>query len=98
LTVFEEDNRVLQFVKPGQSPRRLTHELFLEADAHIASFRRQVRAFEDKGWMIDHRANAAEDDIARVIPSPARHADAKNWVLDPCHMRPATASKIAAAE
>jgi len=97
LTVFEEDNKVLQFVRPGQSPRRLTHEMFLEADAHIASFRRQVRAFEEKGWMIDHRANAADDDVVRVVPSPARHGDAKNWVLDPCLMRSAT-TKAAAAE
>lgn len=97
LTVFEEDARVLQHVKPSQSPRRLTHELFLEADAHIASFRRQVRAFEEKGWMIDHKANQDDDEEVRVIPSPARHADSKNWVLDPAIMRePRT--KVAAAE
>ncbi|MDX2143883.1 MAG: aromatic ring-hydroxylating dioxygenase subunit alpha [Rhodospirillaceae bacterium] len=98
MNVFEEDARVLNHVSPGISPRRLTHELFIEADAHIAAFRRQVRAYEEKGWMIDHRANAAEDDVARVIPSPARHGDAKNWVLDSCLMRPATAAKVAAAE
>lgn len=95
LVVFEEDARVLQYVRPAQSPRRLTHELFLEADAHIAAFRRQVRAFEDKGWMLDHRAAAADDEEARVIPSPARRADPKNWVLDPAITR---RTRAAAAE
>jgi phenylpropionate dioxygenase-like ring-hydroxylating dioxygenase large terminal subunit len=85
LVVFEEDNRVLQFVRPAHSPRKLTHELFLEADAHIAAFRRQVRAFEDRGWMLDHRAGA--DDEVRVIPSPSRRADPKNWVLDAAVLR-----------
>jgi hypothetical protein len=97
LTVFEEDARVLNHVRPRTSPRRLTHELFLEADAHVAAFRRQVRAFEDKGWMLDARSAAADDEEARVIPSPARRAEAKNWVLDPCVMR-APAARSAAAE
>ncbi|MBM3514287.1 MAG: aromatic ring-hydroxylating dioxygenase subunit alpha [Alphaproteobacteria bacterium] len=94
LVVFEEDTRVLQYVKPAQSPRRLTHELFLEADAHIAAFRRQVRAFEEKGWMLDPRAASFNDEV-RVIPSPSRRADPKNWVLDPAITKPA---RIAAAE
>lgn len=97
LTVFEEDARVLNHVRPSRSPRRLTHELFLEADAHIAAFRRQVRAFEDKGWMLDAHAAAADDEEIRVIPSPTRRADAKNWVLDPVVMKP-PAARSAAAE
>jgi len=52
--------------------------------------RRRIRAArEAQGDAIDTRAMKGEDDYARVIPSPARRADPKNWVLQPVLMRSA---------
>lgn len=87
LNVFEEDARVLNHVAPLKSPRKFSQELLVEADAHIAAFRKQVRAFEEKGWLLDTKASADEDDLARVVPCPARTDDPKNWVLEPALTR-----------
>jgi hypothetical protein len=55
-----------------------------------------IKDFEARGWRVDTKAMAADDDVARAIPSPARKADPKNWVLDPVLLKPARPLSVAA--
>ena len=87
LNVFQEDAAVITYVTPTKTPRNFTNELFIEADIHIAAFRKKIRALEEKGWSLDLKAAADDDELARVIPSPARTEDPKNWVLEPALTR-----------
>ena len=89
LNVFQEDAAVITYVTPRKTPRKFSNELFIEADIHIAAFRKKIRALEERGWALDLKAAADDDDLARVIPSPARAKDPKNWVLEPVLTQPA---------
>ncbi|MFQ5635865.1 MAG: hypothetical protein ACE5G3_11125, partial [Gammaproteobacteria bacterium] len=86
--VLGEDAAVLNHLKPARVPPTLADELLLESDKHGVLFRKKVKAREAAGDAIDTRAMQGEIDYARVIPSPARGADPKHWVLRPVPMRP----------
>jgi phenylpropionate dioxygenase-like ring-hydroxylating dioxygenase large terminal subunit len=85
--VLNEDAVILNYLKPARVPPTLGDELLLDSDRHGVMFRQKVKAREALGHAIDARAMQGEDDYARVIPSPARRADPKNWVLQPVLMR-----------
>jgi phenylpropionate dioxygenase-like ring-hydroxylating dioxygenase large terminal subunit len=85
--VLNEDARVLNHLRPARVPPSLSDELLLDNDRHGLMFRKRVKAREEAGEAIDSAAMAREDDYARVIPSPARRSDPKNWVLQPVLMR-----------
>ena len=87
--VIGEDAAVLNHLQPARVPPTLSDELLLAADLHGTTFRRKVKEAEARGLAIDSRAMAAEDDYARVIPSPRRREDPKNWVLKPVLLKPA---------
>jgi hypothetical protein len=85
--VLGEDAAVLDHLRPARVPPLLSDELLLESDKHGLLFRKRIKAREAAGEAIDTRAMQGEDDYARVIPSPARGLDPKNWVLRPVLMR-----------
>ena len=87
LLVFGEDAAVLNHLQPACVPPLLSDELLIRADQHGTLFRRHVQAAEARGQAIDHQAMQREDDCARVIPSPRRREDPKNWVLRPVLMQ-----------
>jgi hypothetical protein len=69
-------------------PPALSDELLLDSDRHGVMFRKKVFEREARGEAIDSKAMAAdEDEYVRVIPSPARRADPKNWVMRTVLMR-----------
>ncbi len=68
-------------------PPTLADELLLANDKHGMMFRKKVKDREAQGDAIDSRSLANEQDYARVIPSPQRREDPKNWVLKPVPMR-----------
>lgn len=85
--VLGEDKIILDHLKPARVPPTLADELLLESDKHGVMFRQRVKAREAAGEAIDARAMRSDDEYARVIPSPARRQDPKNWVLRPVPMR-----------
>lgn len=85
--VIGEDAAVLNHLKPARVPPTLADELLLESDKHGVMFRQKVKAREADGEAIDTNAMRNENEYARVIPSPARKRDPKNWVLHPVLMR-----------
>ena len=85
--VLGEDAAVLDYLKPKRVPPALADELLLESDKHGVLFRQRIKAREAAGEAIDSRAMRNEDDYVRVIPSPARRLDPKNWVLRPVLLR-----------
>lgn len=88
--VIGEDAKVINHLKPARVPPTLADELLLESDKHGVMFRKKIKEREESGDAIDSRAMHGEDEYARVIPSPARRGDAKNWVLRPVLMRDPT--------
>jgi phenylpropionate dioxygenase-like ring-hydroxylating dioxygenase large terminal subunit len=100
--VLQEDAVVLNYLQPARVPPTLADELHMPADIHGTEFRKKVKSQEANGQAIDTRAMKDEDDYTRVIPSPRRGIDPKNWVLKPVLMKPAsdtvtTAKKIGKA-
>lgn len=85
--VLGEDAAVLDHLRPARVPPLLSDELLLESDKHGVLFRKKIKAREAAGDAIDTRAMRNEDDCARVIPSPARRLDPKNWILSPVPRR-----------
>ena len=87
--VIDEDARVLNHLQPARVPPTLADELLMPADKQGTTFRKRIKSLEAQGLAIDSNAMKHEDDYARVIPSPQRKLDPKNWVLKPVLMRPA---------
>lgn len=85
--VLGEDAAVLDHLRPARVPPLLSDELLLESDKHGVLFRKKIKAREAAGDAIDTRVMKEEEDYARVIPSPARGQDPKNWILRPVLMR-----------
>jgi len=91
--VIGEDAAVLNHLRPARVPPTLGDELLLESDKHGVLFRKRIKTREALGESIDARAMRNEDDYARVIPSPQRREDPKNWVLRPVLMREPSANR-----
>ena len=87
-TVLNEDGVILNHIKPRRMPPSLSDELLLDSDRHGVMFRKKVFEREAQGEAIDSRAMEQDvDEYVRVIPSPRRRADPKNWVMRPVLMR-----------
>lgn len=82
LLVFQEDARVIDFIQPAMVPPTLSDELALENDKHGIEFRKWVKEQEAAGRALDLKEQTGSDDMVKVIGSPARRQDPKNWVLD----------------
>ena len=87
--VIDEDAAVLNHLQPARVPPSLADELLLVNDKHGTMFRKKIKALEAQGRSIDSRVLSDQGDYARVIPSPARGADPKNWVLKPVPLKAA---------
>lgn len=89
--IFEQDNAVLQKLKPEHVPDSWREEVTVKSDALQVAFRRRLRELEARGWKLD------EDRIARefrgkracTIPCPARR-ESPAWVLENVPMIPAS--------
>ena len=82
LLVFQEDAKVIDHIRPAMVPPTLSDELALENDKHGIEFRKWVKSQEAIGRAIDLKSLQTDDEMVRVILSPARREDPKNWVLD----------------
>ena len=100
LKVFGEDATIIHKVKPVHVPDSLADELTVESDGLGFSFRKLHREYAKLGWEIDSEEvdRLTKNREARVIPSPARAADPKGWVLDPVPTRPVPQMMAEAAE
>lgn len=87
LLVFQEDAKVIDHIRPAMVPPTLADELALENDRHGIEFRKWVKSQEVVGRAIDLKSQETEDEMVRVIPSPARREDPKNWVLEPVQVK-----------
>ncbi len=96
-TVFQEDADVINFLKPDLVPPTLADELPVQADAHNIAFRKKYKELEAQGLAVDLKSMEGDEDIVRVIPSPARAVDPNNWVLEPV-LRKKVKATAAAAE
>ncbi len=90
--VRNQDIEVLAGVQPpiaADHPR----ELLMPADRAIGRYREKLREWQAQGWRIDVGAlEAGRRREARVIPSPARRAAPRGWVLDAVPLMPASAA------
>lgn len=96
-TVFQEDADVINYLKPDLVPPLLSDELAVKMDAHNIAFRKKYKEAEARGLAVDLKAMESDDDIVRVIPSPARADDPNNWVFRPV-LRKKVKAAAAAAE
>jgi phenylpropionate dioxygenase-like ring-hydroxylating dioxygenase large terminal subunit len=85
-----QDAVVLADLEPPLTPETNAHELLVPADRAVARYRERLAEWEARGWRIDTgRLRAERPTRAHVIPSPARRADPKGWVLDTVPLFPA---------
>lgn len=96
LLVFQEDAKVIDFIRPAMVPPTLSHELALENDKHGIEFRKWVKEQEAAGRALDITKDEDVDEMVKVIPSPARREDSKNWVLGPIPIKRPRVSQEAA--
>ena len=69
----------------------------MPADMGVARYREKLREWEALGWRIDEaRQQATRENSAYVIPSPARRAEPKGWVLDTVPLMPGERAAMAA--
>lgn len=81
LFIAQQDQDVLEPLRPMLTPKTNTREFFTPSDRCIARYRAYCRDWEEKGWRIDvEKVRKDEDRIAYAIPSPARY-NVKGWVL-----------------
>jgi len=81
--VRNQDLVVLADIEPKFTPETNAHELLVHSDLGVARYREKLREWEALGWRIDARRVEAERPYkAYAIPSPARRAEPKGWVLD----------------
>ncbi len=88
--VRDQDIVVLGDIEPKRSPEGSHHELLMPADKGVARYREKLREWQDRGWRIDE----ATLEVTRVnatctIPSPARRAEPKGWVIETVPLMPA---------
>jgi len=96
--VRDQDIVVLGDIEPRRSPGTSVHELLMPADKGVARYREKMREWEELGWRIDTaKVEATSETAAYAIPSPARRADPKGWVLDTMPLIPARRAVAAAA-
>jgi hypothetical protein len=91
---------VLGDIEPKRSPESNHHELLMPADKGVARYRDKLHEWQDRGWRIDEEMlEATRVQATYTIPSPARRAEPKGWVLETVPLIPARrdAGKSAAA-
>lgn len=83
MQIAHEDINIIENLNPVRTPDSTAKELLTPADKPILSYRRHLKGWEEKGWLIDRdQVRAKRGDVAFAIPSPDRR-DSKSWVLDP---------------
>ncbi len=76
-----EDLAIVEKLEPAIAPPTTSSELFLETDRMEGLFRRKVREISARLGAIDVRKLEQERKYqVRVVPSPARGNDPKNWI------------------
>jgi len=93
--VADQDREVLSVINPTVTPETMSGEFFMPADQAIARYREYFKDWEARGWRIDvAAANRKRKSVAYAIPSPARRAQPKGWILDPIPMLPASRPNV----
>jgi phenylpropionate dioxygenase-like ring-hydroxylating dioxygenase large terminal subunit len=96
--VRNQDIAVLRDVEPRLAPETNSHELLMPADKGIARYRERLAEWEARGWRIDEpRVAASREKAAYAIPSPARRAEPKGWVLEAVPLLPGRTAAAAQA-
>jgi phenylpropionate dioxygenase-like ring-hydroxylating dioxygenase large terminal subunit len=95
LKILAEDRPTVESQVPRAVPLEPGADVSTRADALTLAYRKLLRAYVDRGWLIDHnevRRSLREDDRLHVIASPRRRDPelARAWVLDevPVVVRP----------
>jgi len=88
MVIASQDIKVMNNVRPRQTPPSRSKELMMPADKCLLQYRDKLDEFEARGWRLDMaaiRAAQASGDTIFAIPCPARR-DINTWVLDevPC--------------
>ena len=88
--VAGQDRDVLSVIHPTITPETMSGEFFMPADKAIARYREYFKDCEARGWRIDMaKVERNRKRVAYAIPSPARRAQPKGWILDPVPLLPA---------
>lgn len=96
--VRNQDIIVLRDIEPRRASETNAHELLMPADMGIARYREKLAEWEALGWRIDEeRVDATREKSTYVIPSPARRAEPKGWVLAAVPLLPGQSLAAAAA-
>lgn len=96
--VRDQDIVVLGDIEPRRPPENNLHELLVPADMGVARYREMLREWEDRGWRIDEaKLESMRTNNTFSIPSPARRADPRGWVLETMPMMPGQRAAPAAA-
>ena len=94
-----EDLGIVEKVKPVFTPPSLSDEFLTETDGMEVAFRKKVWELSAKGWEVDiEQFERLSKDHVRVIPSPARRQDPKNWVHRTVPLKSAQTASAEAAE
>ena len=97
IRIFEQDALVIENIRPVQVPENFLEEVTVRSDQLQMEFRRMVRKFEARGWLIDSERLAREFEGKRAVtlPCPGRR-EHKPWVLDnlPLKSRQPRASRL----
>lgn len=81
--VREQDATVLSGLAPFQAPESSRHEFMVPADRAVLRYRERLDDWQSRGWRIDSSLLAVRSrQEALAIPSPARRASPKGFVLD----------------
>jgi phenylpropionate dioxygenase-like ring-hydroxylating dioxygenase large terminal subunit len=82
--VRDQDRVVLGDQEPYFTPETNAHEPLMPADMAVARYREYLHDWDARGWRIDSaRVQADRPFRSYVIPSPARRAEPRGWVLAP---------------
>lgn len=89
LAIADEDIAVVSELYPVRTPEVSTREILSIGDECIGTYRRHLKAWEERGWRMDLKTmRETAGDVAYAIPCPARR-ESKSWVLDSVPLLPA---------
>jgi len=78
----EEDRIVVEKLDPPIPSKEAVGEFIVPADDIIMHFRRNLTAWQKRGWRMDLETMACNRSrVAYSIPSPARRADPADWAV-----------------
>ena len=76
-----EDRRICEAIMPKATPPTRDFEIQVEHDHLCGAYQSILAGMRARGWQIDNKAvqDAERDNIAMVVPSPARRRNPLGW-------------------